>query len=59
MTKFLCIAIDRYTKEQLGEEMVVEASVEYYARHQAAAQFQKKNPNEERDWCIDSIEIEA
>jgi hypothetical protein len=56
--KFLCIAIDRTTKEQIGDEMTVEAADWYYARHMAAHQFREKYPDEKRDWCIDSIEIE-
>ena len=55
--KHLCIAIDRHTKEQIGQDMIIEAEDWYYARHKAAKQFREVNPNEERDWCIDSMHL--
>jgi hypothetical protein len=54
----MCIAIDRWTKEQLGDEMVVEAENEYFARHVAMARFQDNNHTEKREWCIDSMKLD-
>jgi hypothetical protein len=56
--KHLCIPILRSTSEQIGEEMIINAPDWYYARHRAAAMFREKNPDEFRDWCIDSLKLD-
>lgn len=58
MSKFLCIVLERSTKKQIGEEMIVEAADWYYARHKAANKFREENPDEWRDWCVDSLELD-
>lgn len=58
MEKYLCMVIERYTKEQIGEIKVIEAECQYYARHKMADLFEKAHPDEQRDWCIDSIKID-
>ena len=58
MEKHLCIPIDRHTKEQLGEEMVIEAADWYYARHIAATRFWESEVGLGRDWVIDSMKLD-
>lgn len=55
--KYLCVVIDRNTKETLDEYEVV-ANNEYYARHRAADMFRESNPNIDIDWAVDSMELE-
>jgi len=60
MAKFLCIVIERSTKKQIGEEMIVEAADWYYARHMAANKFRNEiDPPKELDWCVDSLELDS
>lgn len=60
MRKFLCLAIDRKTQKTLFETEV-EASDWYYARHLAAAEFERAEICKNLpigSWYIDSIELE-
>ncbi len=54
----LCIVIDRHTKEQIGDEQIIVADDWYYARHIMANRFREANPDEKRDWCVDSLKLD-
>lgn len=56
--KHLCIPIERSTRIQVGEEMIIEAIDWYYARSIAVKKFREAHPEETRDWCIDSIKLD-
>lgn len=59
MATFLCVVINRNTKETLKEYPNVVAENFYYARHKVAKIFEKEEVElAQQDWCVDSLEID-
>lgn len=60
MKTFMCLILDRNTREEIACYPDIKASDWYYARHIAADRFKSETPSNKHvaDWYVDSLEVE-